>query len=42
VLDLKDEVLDNAFGHLNLTIDEKSKGDEVRIPVVQLGRSTNQ
>ena len=42
MLDLKDEVVDKALGHLNLTIDEKSEGDEVRIPIVQLLRTMNQ
>jgi len=36
VLNLEDEVFDNAFSHLDLAIDEKSEGDEIGIPIVQL------
>ena len=36
VLDLKDEMINHAFRHRDLTIDQKAKGNEVRIPVVQL------
>jgi hypothetical protein len=36
VLDLENEVIDNALSHLNLAINEKSEGDEIGIPVVEL------
>jgi hypothetical protein len=36
VLDLENEVVDNALSHLNLAINEKSEGDEIGIPVVEL------
>lgn len=36
VFDLKDEVLHETLGHLYLAINEKSEGDEVGIPIVQL------
>ena len=42
MLNLEDEVFDNAFGHLDLAIDEKSEGDEVGIPIVQLVRTMKQ
>ena len=36
VFDLKYEMLDHAFGYGNFAIDEESKDNEVRIPVVEL------
>lgn len=36
VSNLKDEVLDDSLGHLHLAVDEKSEGDKVGIPIVQL------
>ena len=35
VLDLEDAMLDKTLSHLDLTANEKSKRDEVGIPVVQ-------
>ena len=40
VLDLEDEVVDHSLGHVHLTIDQESQGDEIRIPIVQLERSS--
>ena len=36
VLDLEDEVVDHALGHVDVAIDEEAEGDEVRVPVVKL------
>jgi hypothetical protein len=36
VLDLEDEVLDHALGHVHLAVDEQAEGDEVRVPIVEL------
>ena len=38
VLDLENEVVDHALGHVHLAIDQKSQRDKVRVPVVQLGQ----
>ena len=36
VLDLEDEMLEKTLSHLDLTVNKKSEGDEVGIPLVQL------
>src|SRR6266576_5589151 len=36
VLDLENEVVNNALSHLNLAVNEKSEGDEIGLPVVEL------
>ncbi len=41
MLDLENEMFDNALSHLNLAVNEEPEGDEIGIPVEELCKMIN-